>query len=54
MKLSIAILSLALLSGGNCLLAQTAGQDKKAKAYMVADAHLVISVSDRPAVAGYG
>lgn len=44
MKLSIAILSLALLSGGNCLLAQTAGQDKKAKAYMVADAHLVISV----------
>lgn len=40
MKLSIAILSLALLSGGNCLSAQTAGQDKKAKAYMVADAHL--------------
>lgn len=40
MKLSIAILSLALLSSGNCLLAQTAGQDKKAKAYMVADAHL--------------
>lgn len=40
MKLQIAILSLALLSGGNALYAQTTKQDKKAKAYMVADAHL--------------
>lgn len=38
MKLSIAMLSLALLAGGSTLSAQQ--QDKKAKAYMVADAHL--------------
>lgn len=40
MKLSVAILSLAILSGGNASFAQTDKQDKKAKAYMVADAHL--------------
>lgn len=40
MKLSLAILSLALLSSGNASFAQTDKQDKKAKAYMVADAHL--------------
>lgn len=40
MKLRIAILSLAILSSGNSLFAQTDKQEKKAKAYMVADAHL--------------
>lgn len=40
MKLSLAILSLAILSSGNASFAQTDKQDKKAKAYMVADAHL--------------
>lgn len=40
MKLSVAILSLAILSGGNASFAQTDKQDKKAKTYMVADAHL--------------
>lgn len=40
MKLQIAILSLALLAGGNGLQAQDKPQEKKAKAYMVADAHL--------------
>lgn len=40
MKLHIAFLSLALLTGGNSLQAQEKKQDKKAKAYMVADAHL--------------
>ena len=34
MKLSVAILSLAILSGGNASFAQTDKQDKKAKAYM--------------------
>lgn len=38
MRLSIAMLSLALLAGGSSLTAQQ--QEKKAKAYMVADAHL--------------
>lgn len=40
MKLQIVILSLALLCGGVDGFAQTKEQDKKVKAYMVADAHL--------------
>lgn len=40
MKLPIALLSFALLTAGSSLQAQDKPQEKKAKAYMVADAHL--------------
>lgn len=40
MKLPIALLSFALLTAGGTLQAQDKPQEKKAKAYMVADAHL--------------
>lgn len=40
MKLPVLILTTALLVGGNSLNAQNAHPEKKAKAYMVADAHL--------------
>lgn len=40
MKLPIALLSFALLTTGGTLQAQDKPQEKKAKAYMVADAHL--------------
>lgn len=40
MKLPIALLSFALLTAGSSLQAQDKPQEKKVKAYMVADAHL--------------